>query len=163
MKALLHNLISKVCNLKQRLGWEINVLVRIFRRNGDAWGLKDSTFLKNQYIVTFPKNWCIFDWDKRKYMRSHYNCYSSSSKENYGEEKKSGHFRLLSSITDCSKRSTTQLNPIMAAHISPHFWSTSSRLIINVNHYFQKVAGALFLKNIAFLVIYLVTYLVLGS
>ena len=33
MKSLPHNLISK---LKLRLGWEINVLVRISRRNGDA-------------------------------------------------------------------------------------------------------------------------------
>ena len=40
MKALLHNLILKVCNLKQRLGSEINVLVWISRRNGDAWVLK---------------------------------------------------------------------------------------------------------------------------
>ena len=34
MKALLHNLILKVCNLKQRLGSEIIVLVRVSRQKG---------------------------------------------------------------------------------------------------------------------------------
>ena len=38
MKAWLHNLILKVCNLKQRLGWEIIVLVRVSRRNVNEWG-----------------------------------------------------------------------------------------------------------------------------
>ena len=62
MKALLHNLILKVCNLKQRLGWEIIVLVRVSRRNGEAWGLKDCYSL-------VPSNFLVLSERKRKRLR----------------------------------------------------------------------------------------------
>ena len=78
MKALLHNPILKVCNLKQRLGTEINVLVRISRRNGDAWGLKDSiSLVVFGFLVLY--RFFIFDhWDQEQALDdSDMLCYAS--------------------------------------------------------------------------------------